>query len=67
MFTKPAEFLRLIELEADQIRAWLAANKPNRYGKFLYSMGALGVAVEDVYAEFAPYMERFGITRESRR
>ena len=52
---------------ADHIRAWLAANKPNRHGEFRYSMGTLGVAVEDLYGEFAPYMERFWITRESRR
>ena len=48
------------------MRAWLQSNKPDRYGKFVYSLGAIGEDIEALYREFSPYIERFGVRREHR-
>jgi hypothetical protein len=47
-----------------RIGAWLAGNRSDRYGRFSYSVDALGVDVEGLYREFAAYMERFDVRRE---
>ncbi|MGE0387612.1 MAG: sulfotransferase [Gammaproteobacteria bacterium] len=44
-----------------RIGAWLAGNRPDRYGKFRYSADLIGVDVEALHREFAPYRARFGI------
>jgi hypothetical protein len=49
------------------MQAWLASNKSDRYGKFVYSLDVLGEDIEALYREFAPYQERYRIPREERR
>lgn len=46
------------------IRRYLAENKPDRHGKFTYSLDIIGEDIERLHEEFAPYRERFGITIE---
>lgn len=46
------------------IRDYLANNKPDRYGKFTYSLDLIGEDIDALHAEFAPYRERFGIEIE---
>jgi hypothetical protein len=43
---------------------WLAENPSNRYGRFAYSVDALGVDVEDLDRRLDAYRERFGVPRE---
>jgi hypothetical protein len=47
--------------------AYLATNRRDRYGKFVYSLDVIGEDVEALQREFAPYRERFGIEIEKRR
>jgi hypothetical protein len=54
------------ETEA-RMRAWLEGNQSDRYGKFVYSLDLIGEDIEALYEEFAPYMERFGVPRDTRR
>jgi hypothetical protein len=49
------------------IRDYLRDNKSDRYGKFRYSADALGVDIDALHREFAPYRERFGLDIEQRR
>jgi Sulfotransferase family len=46
------------------IREYLAANKPDRHGKFTYSLDLIGEDIERLHEEFAPYRERFGVQIE---
>jgi hypothetical protein len=48
------------------MRHYLATNKGDRYGKFQYSPDVIGVDVDALHEEFAPYRERFGIEIEQR-
>lgn len=48
------------------IRTYLAENKPDRHGKFTYSLDLIGEDVDKLHEEFAPYRERFGIEIEQR-
>jgi hypothetical protein len=48
------------------MRAYLRDNPGDRYGKFRYSTDVIGVNIEKLHAEFAPYRERFGLTIERR-
>jgi Sulfotransferase family len=47
--------------------AYLAENRSDRYGKFVYSTDVLGEDVELLHREFAPYRERFGLEIEKRK
>ncbi|CAN7346228.1 sulfotransferase [Phenylobacterium sp. LjRoot225] len=49
------------------MRDYLANNKGDRYGKFVYSTDMIGEDIEALNAEFAPYRERFGIDIEHRK
>jgi len=44
--------------------AWRDDNPPNRYGRFVYSVDALGVDVAALDRKLDPYRERFGVPRE---
>jgi len=48
------------------MRHYLAHNKGDRYGKFVYSTDLIGEDIEALHEEFAPYRERFGIEIEKR-
>ncbi|TGD72680.1 sulfotransferase [Mangrovimicrobium sediminis] len=48
------------------MRDYLANNRGDRYGKFVYSAADIGVDVEQLNAEFAPYRERFGLETENK-
>lgn len=48
------------------IRAYLAENKPDRHGKFTYSLDLIGENIDCLHEEFAEYRERFGIGIEQR-
>jgi hypothetical protein len=48
------------------MRAYLASNRSDRYGKFVYSLDVLGADVAALHREFAPYRERFGLEIETR-
>jgi hypothetical protein len=49
------------------LRDYLANNRSDRYGKFVYSVDDLGVDIEALHAEMAPYRDRFGLDIEKRR
>jgi Sulfotransferase family len=49
------------------MRAYLASNKGDRYGKFHYSLDVIGENIDALNAEFAPYRERFGLEIEKRK
>jgi hypothetical protein len=49
------------------MRAYLANNRGDRYGKFTYSLDSIGEDVEALHREFAPYRERFGLEIEARK
>lgn len=48
------------------MRDYLANNKGDRYGKFVYSPDDIGVDIDELNREFAPYRERFGLDVEIR-
>jgi len=48
------------------MRAYLAANRSDRYGKFRYSLDVIGADIDALHAEFRPYRERFGLDIEQR-
>src|SRR5262249_7108969 len=52
---------------ATAMRAWSAANPSNRYGRFTYSVDALGVDVAALDRQLDGYRERFGVPREPAR
>jgi len=57
-----------LTLAAQQaMRAYLKNNKGDRYGKFIYSTAMIGVDVDELHREFAPYRERFGLDIEQRK
>jgi hypothetical protein len=49
------------------MRTYLAENRSDRYGKFVYSTDVLGEDLEALHREFAPYRERFGLEIETRK
>jgi hypothetical protein len=49
------------------MRNYLANNKGDRYGKFVYSTDMIGEDVEALHEEFAAYRERFDIPIEHRK
>jgi hypothetical protein len=49
------------------MRDYLANNKGDRYGKFHYSLDAIGEDIDSLNAEFAPYRKRFGLEIEKRK
>lgn len=49
---------------ASAMTAWRDDNPPNRYGRFVYSVDALGVDVAALDRKLDPYRERFGVPRE---
>lgn len=49
------------------MRAYLANNKGDRYGKFVYSTDLIGEDIDALHKEFAPYRERFGLDIEKRK
>lgn len=49
------------------MRDYLASNKGDRYGKFVYSTDMIGEDIAALHEEFAPYRERFGIDIEQRK
>jgi hypothetical protein len=51
----------------ERLRWWLGNNRPDRYGKFTYSVENLGVDIEELYEDFTPYMDRFGVRRELKK
>jgi hypothetical protein len=50
----------------DAMRAYLAANRGDRHGKFEYSTDLIDGDVVALHAEFASYRERFGLDIERR-
>jgi hypothetical protein len=48
------------------MRHYLANNRGDRYGKFTYSTDLIGVDIDELHKEFAPFRERFGIEIEKR-
>ena len=40
---------------------WLAVNRPDRYGKFSYSLSDFGVNADDLPPLFQRYVERFNL------
>ncbi|WP_428310587.1 sulfotransferase family protein [Hydrocarboniphaga sp.] len=49
------------------MRHYLANNRGDRYGKFTYSPDVIGVDIEQLHREFAPFRKRFGIEIEQRK
>jgi hypothetical protein len=49
------------------MRDYLAANKGDRYGKFVYSTDMIGEDIEALNQEFEPYRKRFDVEIEHRR
>jgi hypothetical protein len=49
------------------MRDYLRNNRGDRYGKFQNSTNLIGQNIDALHAEFAPYRERFGLTKEQRR
>jgi Sulfotransferase family len=49
------------------MRNYLKDNRSDRYGKFRYSTDLIGVDIDALHAEFAPYRERFGLDIEHRK
>ncbi len=49
------------------MRDYLANNKGDRYGKFVYSTELIGEDIDALHEEFAPYRERFGLEIEKRK
>lgn len=49
------------------MRDYLANNKGDRYGKFVYSTDMIGEDIAPLHEEFAPYRQRFGIDIEQRK
>jgi hypothetical protein len=49
---------------ATAMEAWSAHNPSHRYGRFTYSVDALGVDVAALDRKLDPYRERFGVPRE---
>ena len=49
------------------MRDYLAENKANRYGKFVYSADMIGVDIDELHREFAPYRQRFNLDIEQRQ
>lgn len=47
--------------------AYLANNRSDRYGKFVYSLDIIGEDIDALNREFAPYRERFGLEIEARK
>ena len=59
------EFARrsLTDAASQAMEHYLATNRGDRYGKFVYSIDAIG-DVDELNEEFAPYRQRFGIDLE---
>jgi len=49
------------------MRNYLNNNRGDRYGKFRYSTDLIGVDIDALHAEFAPYRHRFGLDIEQRK
>jgi hypothetical protein len=49
------------------MRHYLANNKGDRYGKFVYSLDMIGEDIDKLNEEFAPFRERFGLEIEKRK
>lgn len=49
------------------MRDYLANNRGDRYGKFVYSADSIGEDIDALNREFAPYRERFGLDIEKRK
>lgn len=45
--------------------AWQAANPQGRHGEHRYSAARFGLSEEEIAERFAPYLQRFGVTREA--
>jgi hypothetical protein len=58
--------LRLTQAAEAAMRDYLANNKGDRYGKFVYSTDLIDGDINQLHAEFAPYRERFGVAIEKR-
>jgi hypothetical protein len=52
----------------DRMRAWMVSpeNRPDRFGKFRYSLDSFGLTAHDIENRFADYIERFAIPRDRR-
>jgi Sulfotransferase family len=46
---------------------YLAHNRGDRYGKFVYSLDVVPEDIDALHQEFAPYRERFGLEIETRK
>lgn len=49
------------------MRDYLAGNRGDRHGKFLYSTDLIDGDIDALHEEFAPYRERFGLDIEKRK
>lgn len=49
------------------MRDYLAKNRGDRHGKFVYSTDLIDGDVNELHDEFAPYRERFGVDIEKRK
>ncbi len=52
---------------AQAMRDYLANNRGDRHGKFVYSTDLIDADIDKLHQEFAPYRERFGIDIEKRK
>ena len=52
---------------AGRMRQWIDSHGAGRYGKFTYPLDVITEPLDSLYDEFAPYMERFRVRRESER
>ena len=48
------------------MRDYLKNNRGDRYGKFAYSTAMIGVDIDELHREFAPYRQRFDLAIEQR-
>jgi hypothetical protein len=49
------------------MREYLSNNRGDRYGKFEYSTAMIGVDIDELHREFAPYRQRFSLEIEQRK
>jgi hypothetical protein len=56
--------LRFGESFEREMRTWMTENPSDRYGRFTYSIDALGVDIGELDRRLDAYRERFGVPRE---
>ncbi|MGL4566860.1 MAG: sulfotransferase family protein, partial [Halioglobus sp.] len=59
--------LPLTAAATQAMRDYLKSNRGDRYGRFVYSTDMIGVDINELNREFAPYRARFGLDIEQRK